>query len=189
MTESLPEGRFNNRVLICDDNQSIHEDLIKIFRPPPKTGNSEIINHLESLLFEDPSEVATAERIQLDFQLESAFSGREAIRMVKKAKEEGNPYSLIFMDVRMPPGPDGILTSKEIWEALPTTEIVILTAYSDYSWDGIIHNLGSNDKLLYLRKPFSSIAVKQIALNLVNRWNMGNALRERIEELEAQIES
>jgi len=178
---------FNNRILICDDNRSIHEDLFKIFQPPPQSQNKDLIRDLEEQLFDNPSEVATPDRVRLEFQIDSAFSGREALRMAREAQEAGQPYAVIFMDVRMPPGPDGILTIKEIWKTLPETEVVILTAYSDYSWDEIIETLGVNDKLLYLRKPFSSISVKQVALNLVNKWNLGEETQARIRKLEEQL--
>ena len=189
MIEALMEKKtdFNNRILICDDNRSIHEDLFKIFQPTSTSQDTGTIRELEAQLFDDPAEVATPDRVCLDFEIDSAFSGREALRMAQEAHEQGTPYAVIFMDVRMPPGPDGVLTIKEIWKTLPETEVVILTAYSDYSWDEIISTLGINDKLLYLRKPFSSISVKQIALNLVNKWNLGEAMQRKIACLEAQL--
>jgi len=189
MIETMDEKKtiFNNRILICDDNRSIHEDLFKIFQPTSASPNAGTIRELEAQLFDDPSEVSTPDRVCLDFEIESAFSGREALRMAREAHEQGSPYAVIFMDVRMPPGPDGVLTIKEIWKTLPDTEVVILTAYSDYSWDEIISTLGINDKLLYLRKPFSSISVKQIALNLVNKWNLSEATQRKIAGLEAQL--
>lgn len=179
---------FNNRILICDDNKSIHEDLFKIFNPPPLADNTSAIRDLEEQLFDDPEEVSTPDRVHLNFEIDSAFSGREAMAMAKTAQGDGSPYAVIFMDVRMPPGPDGILTIKEIWKINPDTQVVILTAYSDYSWDEIIATLGANDKLLYLRKPFSSIAVKQVALNLINKWNLTEDMKKRIFDLETQVQ-
>ena len=189
MIESLEPPGFNNRILICDDNKSIHDDLSKIFQPPPRSHNEGLIRSLEHQLFDNPEEVATAERVRLNFQIDSAFSSREAIKMTQQARREGFPYALIFMDVRMPPGDDGIKTIKQIWRTMPETEMVLLTAYSDYSWEQIIATLGINDKLLYLRKPFSSIAVKQIALNLINKWNSNEKLRQRISELETRLQA
>ncbi|MDJ0838145.1 MAG: response regulator [Acidobacteriota bacterium] len=186
-TETRRKQGFNNRILICDDNKSIHEDLFKIFHPPPRIANAQAIRELEARLFDDPREVATPDRVQLDFEIDSAFSGREALSMAREAQERGEPYAVIFMDVRMPPGPDGILTIREIWKELPATEVVVLTAHSDYSWDEMIDLLGSNDKLLYLNKPFSSISVKQVALNLVNKWNLSKELQERLKSLEEKV--
>src|SRR5699024_8806300 len=100
------------------------------------------------------------------YQIDNAYQGQEAVEMVAKAYEAGDPYSLIFMDVRMPPGMDGIQTIRQIWKRYPYTEIMICTAYSDYSWDKIIASLGSTDKLLFMKKPFDATALKQTALTL-----------------------
>lgn len=176
---------FNNRILICDDNKSIHDDLLKILRPSRARTKAGAMRDIESQLFEDDEfeDVATVDSVMLDLEIDSAYSGKEALAMVNHAREQGRPYALVFMDVRMPPGPDGIMTIQQIWEILPSTEVVIVTAYSDYTWDEIVEKLGVNDKLLYLRKPFSSITVKQIALNLTNKWNEVARLRNHLQRL------
>ncbi len=176
----MEEPGFNNRVLICDDNRSIHEDLLKIFKQR-LPGQADELRAVEDQLFgEEAHEVSAPNRHALALEIDHAFTGREALAKVQKAAAENRPYAVVFMDVRMPPGPDGVKTIKEIWEILPNTEVVIVTAYSDYSWDEIIDKLGVNDKLLYLRKPFSSITVKQIALNLTQRWNICARMREAL---------
>ena len=93
------------------------------------------------------------------------------------------PYSMIFMDVRMPPGMDGIQTILQIWEKHPNIEVVICTAFSDYSWDNIVKTLGSTDRLLFMKKPFDSVAVKQTALSLTKKWDLDRKNRESISNL------
>jgi diguanylate cyclase (GGDEF)-like protein len=92
------------------------------------------------------------------------------------------------MDVRMPPGWDGIETISRIWQQFPYTEMVICTAYSDYAWDDIVARLGNTDKLLFLSKPFDAIAVKQMALTLIKKWNLGQQARNYIESLETEVD-
>lgn len=176
--------------MICDDNRSIHDDLIKILKPRELQSAAHQLRDVEHLIFgeEEASEISSPEQFILELEIDHAYSGREALEMVTKADREGRPYALVFMDVRMPPGPDGVKTIKEIWEILPQTEVVIVTAYSDYSWDEIVEKLGANDKLLYLRKPFASITVKQIALNLTHKWNSASRLRNRLHKLETKPE-
>lgn len=176
----MEEPGFNNRVLICDDNRSIHDDLLKILKQRLPASLDEMRAVEDQLFGDEAYEVSSPNRHTLALEIDHAYSSREAIVKVQQAAADGRPYALVFMDVRMPPGADGVKTIKEIWEILPNTEVVIVTAYSDYSWDEIIDQLGVNDKLLYLRKPFSSITVKQIALNLTQRWNSSARLREAL---------
>ena len=186
----MSEEYFNNRILLCDDNRSIHADLLKILKPRELKADSDILRDMESRIFdmEDADLISPPNPYSLDLEIDHAYSGGEAMEKVRCANEEGRPYALVFMDVRMPPGPDGVKTIKDIWELLPQTEVVIVTAYSDYSWNEVVEKLGANDKLLYLRKPVSTITVRQIALNLTHKWNSAAKLRQRLQELESKTE-
>ena len=104
-----------------------------------------------------------------------------------RPNEEGRPYALVFMDVRMPPGIDGIEAIRRIWKRHPSLEIVICTAYSDYSFDAILEKLGSSDHLLFLNKPFDSIAVKQMAHSLTQKWNLHQQARRNVRRLEEEV--
>jgi CheY-like chemotaxis protein len=122
------------------------------------------------------------------YVIDDAYQGNEAINMVEKAAEEGLPYALIFMDVRMPPGIDGIQAITEIWKQHPLIEMVICTAYSDYSWDQIVSQFGSTDHLLFMKKPFDSIALKQMALSLTTKWDLAKQNAKYVEKLEVEIQ-
>src|SRR5262249_1824589 len=145
----------NRRILIVDDNQAIHEDFKKVLVHENQDSNSKLRN-LEDQLFGEPKSLSSSGHVaeQPTFALDSAFQGQEALQMVEKANAEGKPYAVVFMDVRMPPGWDGIETIRRIWDKFPYTEMVICTAYSDYSPDDIADKLGMTDRLLFLRKPF-----------------------------------
>ena len=112
---------------------------------------------------------ATATSPRFDFVIDSAFQGREGLAMVKQAAEEGNPYSLAFVDVRMPPGWDGVETIGHLWECCPDLQIVVCTAYSDYSWEEMIHKLGHSPNLVVLKKPFDNIEALQLAHALTGK--------------------
>src|SRR5689334_23061155 len=119
----------NHRILIVDDNPAIHEDFRKILCPA-RPGKSEVQN-LKAALFQkgpNPS-------IATDFELVSAYQGEEALGMVRQALADGRPFAMAFVDVRMPPGWDGVETAARLWQINPDLQIVICTAYSDYSWD------------------------------------------------------
>ncbi|NOX77219.1 MAG: diguanylate cyclase [Gammaproteobacteria bacterium] len=180
---------YNTRILIVDDNESIHEDFRKVLLQE-KNENHAALDELEAELFgEDSSEAALpSTENDLEYRVDSAFQGEEALEMVNKAEAEGQPYSLIFMDVRMPPGWDGIETISHIWIDHPYLEMVLCTAYSDYTWDDIVAKLGCTDKLLFLRKPFDAVAVQQMALSLVKKWNLGNQARSHVKNLEREVQ-
>jgi len=107
---------------------------------------------------------------------------------VQRAKDEGRPYAMAFVDMRMPPGWDGIETTLRIWELDPRVQIVICTAYSDHSWESIARRLGHSDRLLILKKPFDNIEVLQVASALTEKWRLAEIAKRRVQDLETQLE-
>ncbi len=75
------------------------------------------------------------------------FQGKEGLAKVRAGHEAGRPYAMAFVDVRMPPGWDGVETALRLWEVCPDLQIVICTAYSDYSWDEMAAKLGNSDSV------------------------------------------
>jgi len=178
-----------SRILIVDDNKDIHEDIKYILDSSIPTEDQMVTQSLRKELFgEDEYDFKLDKDYKIRYRIDDAYQGEEAIRMVLKALEEGYPYSLIFMDVRMPPGMDGVEAIKAIWKIEPTVEVVICTAYSDYSWDQIVAKLGQNDHLLFLRKPFDNVSVKQLTLTMTTKWDLQNQNRNYINNLEAEVE-
>ena len=129
-TTSQPENR---RILVIDDNPSIHDDFRKILSPE----DAKLAAGLdadEAALF---GEIANSPR-SWTFQIDSAFQGKEGLEKVREASADGAPYAVAFVDVRMPPGWDGIETISRIWKGFPDLQMVVCTAYSDYSWDEMV---------------------------------------------------
>ena len=176
-------------ILIVDDNESIHQDFRKVLIHETNEDHAEL-DDLEAELFgeDDATTEAKDDEALLSYEVDSALQGQEALAMVDRAEQEGRPYSLIFMDVRMPPGWDGIETISRIWIKHPYIEMVLCTAYSDYTWDDILAKLGSSDKLLFLSKPFDAVAVQQMALSLIKKWNLGEQARHYVKNLEKEVQ-
>jgi diguanylate cyclase (GGDEF)-like protein len=175
-----------SRILVVDDNKDIHEDIKYIL---DSTTPSDDYLETQSLKDELFSEEADKDKFVLNirYRIDDAYQGEEAIRMVECAQMENYPYALIFMDVRMPPGIDGIKAIEEIWKIEPNTEVVICTAYSDYSWEQILSKLGQNDHLLFIRKPFDNVSVKQIALTMTTKWKLQRQNKVYISNLESEV--
>ncbi|MBI3106108.1 MAG: response regulator, partial [Candidatus Rokubacteria bacterium] len=106
------------------------------------------------------------------FELDSAYQGEEGLGKVRHAIQRGSPYAMAFVDIRMPPGWDGVETIHRLWQEDESIQAIICTAYSDYSWEAIASRLGRTDRLLILKKPFDNIEVRQIACALARKWNL-----------------
>lgn len=172
----------NNHILIVDDNEDIQNDFKKILIK--KFNENKNLNVLEKSLFN----ISDADPfIEKNYQVDFAFQGKDAIRLVKKSIQNNHSYALAFVDERMPPGIDGLETIKKIWYIDPFVEIVLCTAYSDYSWEEIINKIGLTDHLLILKKPFDSIEVKQITLALLKKWNLRQEKKDYEDELRDRI--
>ncbi len=178
------------RILIADDNRDIHEDIKYILDSSAENMDDyrETRRLKEELFGESNNQALNDKLIDIGYRIDDAYQGEEAVRMVMAAREEGDPYSLVFMDVRMPPGIDGIETVERIWKLDPDVGVVICTAYSDYSWDQIVLKLGQNDNLLFIKKPFDSVSLKQIALAMTTKWSLKRQINEHIGNLEKQVE-
>ena len=172
----------NHRILIIDDNPSIHADFRKILCPTNADDGK--LKGMEEALFDEfqPSIEAVT------FQLDSAYQGKDGLAMVKQSLEENRPYAMAFVDVRMPPGWDGVETISRIWEVFPQLQIVVCTAYSDYSWEELRLKVGQPDNLLVLKKPFDNVEVQQLAHALTKKWLLGIQANFQLVELEAMVE-
>jgi PAS domain S-box-containing protein len=89
----------------------------------------------------------------------------------------------------MPPGWDGIETIARIWEVDPELQIVVCTAYADYSWEEMRAKVGQPDSLLVLKKPFDNIEVQQVAHALTKKWLLNFQARLQMAELAQANES
>jgi signal transduction histidine kinase len=166
------------RVLVIDDNLSIHEDFRKILQPGTETQG---LDEARASLFGGESFQKALVRFELDY----ADQGQAALALVQMARREGRPYAVAFVDMRMPPGWDGLETIERMWEVDPEIQTVICTAYTDHSWEDIIRRLGCDDRLLILQKPFSTVEVSQLATSLTTKWKLARQARQRLEAAEA----
>jgi DNA-binding NtrC family response regulator len=156
---SLPK----HRILVIDDNPAIHEDFRKILCRD-RTMSSKL-EAQEAELFGTSAPLGD----QSEFEIDSAFQGEAGLARVYHAIQEGRPYELAFVDVRMPPGWDGIQVTPKLWVADPYLPVVICTAYSDYSWEEMFARIGTSDRTFILKKPFDREEVLQLAHTLTAR--------------------
>lgn len=182
------------RIIIIDDNPAIHQDFIKVLATRRR---SPVLERLDEQLFGTAPDQKD-KFILPEFQIDTASQGKEGIEKIKIALQKGEPYALAFVDVRMPPGWDGLETIKRMWEIDNDIQAVICTAYSDYSWEETVEKLGMRDNLLVLKKPFDKVAVRQLACALTRKWilnqesknhtnSLNKIVKERTESLEQSL--
>jgi len=172
----------NRRILVVDDNQAIHEDFRKVLSKPKDASSR--LRAAEAELFGEESLPDAMPELEID----SAFQGTEALAMIEKSLQEGRPYSMAFVDVRMPPGWDGVETTAKIWEKYPDLQVVICTAYSDYSWQAMLKKLGYSDRLVILKKPFDNIEVLQLTISMTEKWRLYQQAKLRLGDLESMVQ-
>lgn len=173
-----PAANQPYRILVVDDNRAIHDDFRKILCPP--NAAAQALADVEAKLFDEPA----ASSHSAVFEIDSAYQGQESVELLRQAVQNGRPYAVALVDVRMPPGWDGIETTQKLWEIDSDLQVVICTAYSDYSWDDIIAKLGNSDRLLFLKKPFDTVEILQLANALTEKWRLLRQVRSQMDDLE-----
>ena len=179
MTPLLPPNR---RILLVDDNLSIHEDFRRILVPRNSTSG---LDDAAAALFGEPPPLAAV--VSDSFELDTAQQGQEACEKAAIAVAAGCRYALAFVDMRMPPGWDGLTTIGKLWEIDPELQIVICTAYSDRSWSEIQAALTARDRWLVLKKPFDKVEVLQLAQALTDKWHLTRLSCLQLASLEEHV--
>jgi signal transduction histidine kinase len=172
----------NRRILLVDDNLSIHDDFRRILVPRNSTVG---LDDAAAALFGLAAEPTTA--ASEVFELDTAQQGQEACEKAAIAVAAGRRYALAFVDMRMPPGWDGLTTIGKLWEIDPELQVVICTAYSDRSWSEIQAALTARDRWLVLKKPFDKVEVLQLAQALTDKWHLTRLSKLQLATLEEHV--
>lgn len=154
----------NKRVLVIDDHRSVQKALRKHLGG--ENHKHPALNEAQrSLLFGEPRAGQAPA-----YEVDSAYNGQEGLEMVYQSLAENRPYSVAFVDIRLPQGWDGLETITKIWKIAPDLQVVVCTGYSDYSWEEIVGRLGDPDNMAILRKPFEREEVLQLVYLLSRKW-------------------
>ena len=171
----------NRRIIIVDDTASIHDDMCAILTYSES-------NHTLSELEESVLGRKSTPNASIHYEIDSSFQGKDGFERVENALEQGRPYALAIVGVRMPPGWDGIKTIEKMREIDPGLQIAICSAYSDYSWQSIHEKFGSNDWLMRFRKPFDLAEIQQFACFMTEKWNLAALASLKMDELETMVQ-
>ena len=183
MSKPKSTPTVNRRILIIDDNAAIHRDFAKVLGTDAEQAAQDTLAVLEAGILGATPSVA----MRPQFEVESAHQGRDGVEMARAAVAAGRPYAMAFVDMRMPPGWDGLETIEHLWKVDPQVQVCICSAHTDYDWSEVVDRLGHSARLLVLRKPFEPIEVLQCATALCCKWENEQLVRDQVEELEQLI--
>jgi len=162
------------RVLIIDDNEAILNDFVKILMPE---GTKVSLSALENDLFEET--VYEPDQAQDNIIVTTANQGELGAKLFEEALSV-SPFDIAFIDMRMPPGWDGLQTMRRIWELNADQFIVLCTAYSDHTFASLRQEFGDKTNFLILRKPFDRNEVLQIVNSVSARYSANERKTQEI---------
>ena len=180
----MPKLPDAHRILVVDDNVAIHGDFRKVLGTDAEDAAQAALAVLEADLFGETRAGASRPKFEIDLRLPG--TGRRW-RWRAMPLAEGRPFAMAFVDMRMPPGWDGLQTIEHLWAADPDVQVVICSAHTDYDWSEVVDRLQHSDKLLVLRKPAEPIEVLQCATALTRKWQNERLVRDQMERLEQVI--
>ena len=169
------------RILIVDDEPAMHDSYRRCFAPAAR---DETLQAMATELFGDAGPEAEPTET---FEFVHHDQGLGAVAEIERARAEGRPFAVAFIDVRMPPGIDGRETARRVRRADPDVNLCIVTGYSDFSPLEITRVAGPADKIFYIAKPFEVHEVRQTATALAHRWTADRELAAARERLAAQV--
>lgn len=162
---NMTEHEQGIRVLIADDDDSILDCYRKAFGDKEQTDYMKALDSLEAELFESVESSAAGPR----FSVTACSQGREAIDLAARAANEGRPYDVVILDVRMPPGIDGVEAGTQIRKLDPKVEIVFVTGFSDIPRDELERRVPPPLKLHYFNKPLSFMRLAEDVAGMVRQ--------------------
>ena len=151
------------RVLIADDDEHILECYVEAFSGADTTEHLKALDALDTELFDTEADVVEAPQ----FDVVSCSQGRDAIRKAREAADEGHPFDVVILDVRMPPGIDGVEAGSRIREFDQDVEIVFVTGFSDIQRDELERRVPPPMKLHYFNKPLSFMQLARDVAGMV----------------------
>ena len=174
MIDHIEKDAGGTRILVADDEQSILDEYAAILAQPAETDDRRSkLADLEAELFGSAPEAPR----QPEFSLCLCRQADEAVRAVEESIRDGRPFAIAFLDVRMPPGPDGVNAAERIRKLDEEINIVFVTGFSDISPEEIRTRVPPPDKLLYCQKPFHAGELRQVAYALSAKWAANRTLQ------------
>ncbi len=174
------------RVLVADDEAAILDIYRRVLGGAGAAATAASpLDDLTSRLFGGTAPASAAPPVR--FEVVTCGQGDQAVQLAREALTAGRPFAIAFLDVRMPPGPDGVATAAQLRALDPDLQIVIVTGFSDVAPREIAARVAPIDKLLYVQKPFTTFEIEHCAHALSAKWRRERELCQLNLELESRV--
>lgn len=149
------------RLLVVDDDLGVIAAYRLVLEKVPERAAQSLfgLDELEAELFGEKRAAAPEQEWRIKF----LDQGLDAVMAIQWAIDEGDPYTAIFIDVRMPPGIDGFEAAERIRKIDPDVHIIVVTGYSDYTYEDFVEVAGPASKLTYMPKPVWPDQLRNVA--------------------------
>jgi diguanylate cyclase (GGDEF)-like protein len=171
VSEEKPKSAI--KVLVADDEAEVRDAYRQIFLEAETSEDTAAFHNLRERLFNTSAAEHSRKKLPpsgTTFEPMFCDGAESAVAAVREALAANDPFAVAFLDMRMPPGPDGVWAAARIRELDPAIEIALCTAYSDVDPGEIGGIVPPEEKLSYLQKPFHPHEIRQMTISLASKW-------------------
>ncbi len=153
----MSDERRKLRVLIADDESAIVRiysiGLQHYFAPDPDSSG---LVHDRGYL----DEMEDDDRPSIEITV--CQQGTEAVKLCREASESDSPFDVVVLDIRMPPGMDGIEAATEIRELNPDLPVLFVSGFAEYTLEQLRERMKPAAQIDLIEKPvqLSRLAAK-----------------------------
>lgn len=167
LSSLLSGNSLNRRILVVDDDPAILDLYRSTF-----IVNDSISSEISKLLNEESVDEG------FSFEIVTESQGEDGVEAVRMAKQQGRPFAVVFLDIMMPPGIDGLETASRIREIDTDIHIVISSAHSEYNPSDFRGHVFGH--LYFMRKPINPAEIEHMAYNASMSWNRNQQLQQEL---------
>lgn len=151
------------KVLVADDDEHVLECYRDAFGDAEQTNQMQVLDALAAELFDADEEIEN----QPKFEIVACSQGDDAIKVAEAASADGQPFDVVILDIRMPPGIDGVEAGSRIRKLDPDVEIVFVSGFSDVPFDELQRRVPPPMHLHYFNKPLSFTQLAEEVVTMV----------------------
>ena len=151
------------KVLVADDDERVIECYREAFGSVEPTQHMRALNALAAELIDTTGDLESTPK----FEVVTCNQGADAIEAAATACDAGEPFDVVILDVRMPPGIDGVEAGSQIRKHDPDVEIVFVSGYSDVPFEELQRRVPPPMHLHYFHKPLSFAQLAEDVVTMV----------------------
>lgn len=137
--------------------------------------------HLKLLLADDEKPIANIYRTGLpkffanetgdettSATVEVCSQGGTAVELFEEALQSGDPFDVIVLDVRMPPGISGVEAGQKIRSSDKNVPIIFVSGYSDVAIPNLEERVPPASRMCYVEKPIQLSELADLIMEMAS---------------------